>query len=275
MFKCKSITIKNINIAYREQGWGRPVLFVHGFASSSHTWLSLLKLLPVGQRYIAIDLKGYGHSGKPKDKKYSAHDQAGILAAFINELELGDLVLVGHSFGGIISLLTLMMKTIKKPAVGLVLINSVAYFKSVPYFIKTLRPPLGSIMFLALPVSRVLVRQVLEKVFYDSSKITTKLIDAYIGNLHSSESRKSLTASAVQFVPENLTGLHKRFSQIRIPVLILSGADDRVIPIEESYNLKRDLSQAELKIIPMCGHSPQEECPEETAVFVSEFLSKV
>jgi pimeloyl-ACP methyl ester carboxylesterase len=274
MLEYKSVTLNNINIAYREQGRGRPVLFVHGFASSSHTWLSLIKLLPAGPRYIALDLKGYGNSAKPEDKKYSAQDQAGILTAFINELRLESPVLVGHSFGGIVSILTLLAHGLKKPAAGLVLINAVAYFKRVPQFVKALKPPLGNILSLARLIPRVLVRQVLEEVFYDRSKITRELIDAYAENLRSSEAKKSLVVSAAQFVSKDLKRPHKEFQQIRIPVLILSGADDRVISIEESYSLKRDIPQAELTTIPMCGHSPQEECPEETAVFVSGFLAR-
>jgi pimeloyl-ACP methyl ester carboxylesterase len=270
----KSITINNVNVAYREYGQGRPVLFVHGFASSSHTWLSLIKLLPAGPRYVALDLKGYGQSGKPQDKKYSAYDQARLLTAFINELKLDNPVLVGHSFGGITSLLTLLMNRVKKPASGLILINSVAYFKHVPDFIKALGLPLGSILAPAIPVPRLLVRQVLGEVFYDSSKITDELIDTYTENLRSSEAKKSLAVSASQFVSKDLKLVHKKFNQIHIPVLILSGADDRVIPVEESYALKRDIPQAELKTIPMCGHSPQEECPEETAEFISGFLQR-
>ena len=274
MLDSKSILINGIHIAYREQGRGRPVLFVHGFASSSHSWLALIKLLPVGPRYIALDLKGYGRSGKPDDKKYSAYDQAGILTAFINTLGLKRPVLVGHSFGGMVSLLTLLSDQIAEPAAALVLINTVAYFKNVPDFIKALRPPLGNLLALALPVQRVFVRQVLEEVFYDPSKISDTLIDTYSENLGSPEAKKSLVASAAQFVPEDLTLPQKKFSQIRIPVLILSGADDRVIPIEESYALKHDLPQAELQTIPMCGHSPQEECPEATAAFISDFLKR-
>jgi pimeloyl-ACP methyl ester carboxylesterase len=271
----KSIVLSNINIAYCEKGGGRPVLFVHGFASSSHTWFSLIKLLPPGPRYIALDLKGYGGSGKPQDKKYSAYDQAKILTEFINELELENPVLVGHSFGGIVSLLTLLMNQVKKPVAGLVLINAVAYFKRVPDFIKALGSPLGNVLFLALPIQRFLVSWMLGEVFYDRSKITPELIDAYLENQRSPEAKKSLRASAVQFVSEDLKRLHEKFDQIRIPVLVHSGASDRVIPIEESYALKRDLPHAELKIIPMCGHSPQEECPEEIAKSVAEFLEKI
>ncbi len=274
MLECKTITLKNIRIAYREQGQGRPVLFVHGFASSSHTWLSLIKLLPVGPRYIALDLKGFGKSEKPQDDQYSAYDQAEILTAFISALKLDRPILVGHSFGGIVSILTLLRDPSHPPASALVLINAVAYFKNVPDFIKALRPPLGSLLALAHPVQGVLLRQVLGEIFYDPKKITEELIEAYAENLSSPEAQKSLVSSAAQFVSKDLKSVHEKFSQIRIPVLILSGADDRVLSIEESYALKRDLPQAELKTLPMCGHSPQEECPKETAVFVTAFFKK-
>jgi pimeloyl-ACP methyl ester carboxylesterase len=274
MLEYKSIIINDVNIAYREQGRGRPVLFVHGFASSSHTWLSLIKLLPCGPRYIALDLKGSGHSGKPDDNHYSAYDQAEILTAFINALELDRPILVGHSFGGIISILTLLKDHLRKPASALILINTVAYFMQVPDFIKALRSPLGGLLALGLPMQRASVRQVLGEVFYDPKKITEELINAYSENMSSPEAQKSLAASAAQFVPKDLKITSEKFNQIRIPALILSGADDRVISIKESYALKRDLPQAELKTIPMCGHSPQEECPEATAAFISEFLKK-
>ncbi|MEI7751216.1 MAG: alpha/beta hydrolase [Candidatus Omnitrophota bacterium] len=274
MLEPKSILINDVNIAYCEQGHGRPVLFVHGFASSSHTWLALMGLLPAGPRYIALDLKGFGHSGKPEDNHYSAYDQAEILTAFINALELEHPILVGHSLGGLVSLLTLLMDNLHKPASGLILVNSVAYFLHVPDFIQALRTPLANVLALGLPTQRVLVRQVLGEIFYDPKKITEELISVYTGNLSSPEAQKSLAASAAQFVSKDLKSVSGKFNQIRIPALILSGADDRVIAIEESYALKRDLPQSELKTIPMCGHSPQEECPEETAALVSEFLKK-
>ncbi len=274
MQKYKSIDLAGLEIAYREKGRGRPVVFVHGFASSSHTWLDLIPLLPAARKYIALDLKGFGRSAKPEDKNYSAYDQAKLLTGFLNQLDLKAPVLVGHSWGGIVTLLALLENNLKNPVSGMVLINSVAYFKHVPDFIKTLRPPLGTLLAL-LPTPQVLVRQVLQEVFYDRKKITEELISAYAENLSSPEAKKSLVATAAQFVSDDLKEVHKKFKKIHIPTLVINGADDRVIPVEESYALKRDLPQVELKTIPMCGHSPQEECPQETAALLAKFLAQV
>jgi len=266
------IAINGLNIAYRQQGQGRPVVLVHGFASFSYTWLSLVKLLPSGFRYIALDLKGFGHSDKPHDKAYSAYDQAGILAEFINKLNLDNAIIIGHSFGGITSLLAVLSGRIKNPVGGLVLIDSVAYFKHMPDFIAKLRIPVANMLELELIPSRKLVRQVLEEVFYDKSKITEDMINEYAECLSLPDAKISLVRSASQFVSEDMKHVHEKFNQIDIPTLIISGVDDRLIPVQESYCLKRDLQRVELKVIPQCGHSPQEECPDETAKIVREFL---
>ena len=274
MQKYKSVNINNINIAYREEGRGRPVILVHGFASSSYTWLSLVRSLPSGLRYIALDLKGFGHSDKPRDKNYSAYDQAEILTEFINELNLDNVVIIGHSFGGIVSLVSLISNNIKNRVAGLVLIDTVAYFDHIPDFIAKLRIPVGGMLGLELFSARKLVGQVLEEVFYDRSKITEEMISAYAEILSLPDAKRSLLRSASQFVSEDMKHIHEQFNQIRVPALIISGSSDRVIPVEESYVLKRELPHVELKIIPRCGHSPQEECPQETADIISAFLAK-
>ncbi len=274
MQKYRSININDINIAYREEGRGRPVILIHGFASSSYTWLSVVRSLPPGFRYIALDLKGFGRSDKPRDKNYSAYDQARILTEFINKLNLDNVFLIGHSFGGIVSLVSLMSSNIRNRVAGLVLIDAVAYFKHIPDFITKLSIPVAGILGLELFSPRQLVLQVLEEVFYDRSKITEEMIKAYEENLRSPEAKTSLVRSAYQFVSKDMQHIHEKFNQIRIPALIISGGADRLIPIEESYALARDLPHVELKIIPRCGHSPQEECPQETGKIISAFLAK-
>jgi pimeloyl-ACP methyl ester carboxylesterase len=275
MKKYKSININNVNIAYREEGRGQPVILVHGFAASSYTWLTLVRSLPSGFRYIALDLKGFGHSDKPRDKNYSAYDQAKILTEFINELDLDNVVIIGHSFGGMVSLVSLISNSIKNRVAGLVLVDTVAYFKHIPDFIAKLRIPVASMLGLELFSPRELVLQVLKEVFYDHSKITEEMISAYAENLGLPEAKRSLVRSASQFASEEMKHIHEKFNQIRVPTLIISGSADRVIPVEESYVLKHELPHVELKVIPQCGHSPQEECPQETAATISEFLANI
>jgi pimeloyl-ACP methyl ester carboxylesterase len=61
--------------------------------------------LAKSHRVIAVDLKGFGQSDKPFDGRYSVFDQAELLAQLIEDKDLRNLTLVGHSFGGGIALL--------------------------------------------------------------------------------------------------------------------------------------------------------------------------
>jgi len=85
-------------ISYREVGSGRPMVFLHGNPTSSHLWRNILPAVGEGRR-LAPDLIGMGESGKP-DIDYTFADQARYLDAWFDALELDDVVLVGHDWGG-------------------------------------------------------------------------------------------------------------------------------------------------------------------------------
>ncbi len=63
-----------------------------------------------------------------------------------------------------------------------------------------------------------------------------------------------------------------QLDRLQLPVLVISGDDDRVVPTEESIRLASELPQAELVIVPACGHTPQEECPQAFLEAVQAFL---
>ncbi|NUR26928.1 MAG: haloalkane dehalogenase [Catenulispora sp.] len=83
---------------HRELGTGRPIVFLHGNPTSSHLWRHVLPAVGAGRR-LAPDLIGMGDSGKP-DLAYAFDDHARHLDAWIDALNLDDIVLVGHDWGG-------------------------------------------------------------------------------------------------------------------------------------------------------------------------------
>jgi pimeloyl-ACP methyl ester carboxylesterase len=60
-----------------------------------------------------------------------------------------------------------------------------------------------------------------------------------------------------------------------VPALVITGDDDRVVPTEQSVRLARELPQAELVVLPSCGHIPQEECPAPFLQAVKGFLARL
>lgn len=87
------------DLFYREWGIGRPLLFLHGWALNSDMWsYQMAPLSAQGFRCIAFDARGHGRSSDP-GQGYDFDTMANDLATVIDELELRDLVLVGHSMG--------------------------------------------------------------------------------------------------------------------------------------------------------------------------------
>lgn len=271
----KEIIIDNLKIAYSDVGSGDVLLFVHGFGSYSLTWEKVCKKLSNQYRCIALDLKGFGYSDKPHDECYTAYDQKDMLAAFIERLKLERLVIIGHSFGGIISILTVLDKRMKGRIKGLVLIDSVGYYHHTPAFIQGLRTPLVNVLALEALDSYLLARTVCEKVYFIKARIDNTIVQKYADILKLPGAHTSFVSSAKQFVTSGMRTLHKQFKDIAIPTHVIWGVDDLFVSHIDAYKFKHDLPNTQLSLIPECGHSPQEECPEETTAAIREFLVKV
>ncbi|NUP04274.1 MAG: haloalkane dehalogenase [Nonomuraea sp.] len=85
-------------VSYRETGSGRPIVFLHGNPTTSHLWRNVIPAVGEGRR-LAPDLIGMGESGKP-GIDYTFADHARYLDAWFDALELDDVLLVGHDWGG-------------------------------------------------------------------------------------------------------------------------------------------------------------------------------
>jgi pimeloyl-ACP methyl ester carboxylesterase len=70
------------------------------------------------------------------------------------------------------------------------------------------------------------------------------------------------------------SGVENRLDEMDLPILVISGDDDRIVPKEESMRLADELSNASLAIMENCGHVPQEECPQAFWKAVGPFISQ-
>ncbi|MFE9259111.1 haloalkane dehalogenase [Streptomyces sp. NPDC006879] len=97
------IDVIDSHISYTDTGDGSPVVFLHGNPTSSHLWRNVTPHVRGQARTLAPDLIGMGASGKP-DIEYGFADQARYLGAWFEALELREVVLVGHDWGGVLAL---------------------------------------------------------------------------------------------------------------------------------------------------------------------------
>lgn len=258
-------------------GQGDPLLCLHGFGASLYSWRNFIEPLAKDYQLILIDLKGCGKSPKPLDTKYSTQDHADLLYQFILEHDLRNLTLIGNSFGGALSLLlSLMLADAGESArlKALVLIDAGAYKEFVPHYLKLLSVPLINLGVYLIP-SRLAVRTILRKAYYDPRKITEDQIRAYTAPIAATGGKHALLQTGRQLVPANFDELIKRYKEIKVPTLIIWGRQDKIIPLKVGELLDRDIANSTLKIIEECGHAPQEEKPEETVPLVREFLQSL
>ena len=157
---------------------------------------------------------------------------------------------------------------------SLVLIDGAAYKEYIPAYLKLLAIPLINLGVHLVP-SRIAVRGILRKAYYDPSKITEDQISAYAAPIAAPGGKHALRETGRQLVPDNFDELIKRYKEITAPTLIIWGRQDRIIPLKVGELLRRDIANSTLKIIEECGHAPQEEKPSETVPLVLEFLHGV
>lgn len=274
-----SISVNGININYTSNilSKGQPTLIlIHGFGASLETWTDLYPLLCKNYSVVRLDLKGAGFSSKPQDSQYGPEDQARLILAFLRNLKLTNVVLVGHSLGGGIALLTYFESIVQKDIniQGLVLVDSAGYSQPLPFFVSAVRNPITRCLSdLTSPQFRA--RLVLEKIFEVKAKVTPERIERYAFFLDTPGNGYALNQTAQQILPHNLSQLASQFPTINVPTLIVWGENDPVIPVENGRRFNREIRNSRLIVIPDTGHVPQEERPEEFFTAIDTFMKSM
>jgi pimeloyl-ACP methyl ester carboxylesterase len=263
-----------VRLFYEEKGSGRPLLLIHGFGASTFTWRHIAPELARDHRVIAVDLKGFGRSDKPFDERYSVSDQAELLMELIEDRDLRDLTLVGHSYGGGIALLLALEAEgrLKGRISRLVLLDSIAYPQNIPVFFRMLDVPVVSQMGIRMVPPTVQTRVALQIAYFDDSKITAEEVEAYAAPLKTAAGKHAIIHSARQIVPVDIETLSQRYRSITLPTLILWCDHDRIVPLEVGIKLRRTLPNSSLRLVEECGHMPHEEQPESTLRLMRDFL---
>ena len=114
--------------------------------------------------------------------------------------------------------------------------------------------------------------EILELAWSDPQKISSQDLENYQKPL----SIEDWDGALWEFTKVNGDNdLTSRMAEITIPILIISGEDDKIIPVEQSIQLSEEIPQSRLEIIPNCGHVPQEECPEDFMDLVGDFIQSI
>ncbi|MGQ9896265.1 MAG: alpha/beta fold hydrolase [Acidobacteriota bacterium] len=270
--------VDGVRLHYQEFGLpDAPVLLLlHGYCSSNYTWKDVVEpLTAAGYRVIAPDLKGFGFSEKPADRRYHVQDQAQLVIGLLDRLGIETAIFVGNSFGGAVSLACALMWASR--VTGLVLIDAAyndAPLHQYPFslYARITRTWLvGEVAVPLLMATRQSSETLLRAFFHDQQVVTPERIAAYFRPLRTAEGQRAAMTTARQW---DLNWIEQELSSITIPVLIVWGEYDRSIPVTLGVRLRARLPQSEFVVIPDCGHIPEEERPEETTALILDFCRR-
>lgn len=242
-----------------------PLVFLHGLGGSQSTWQMVLPELAAHHRVCALDLPGHGQSDKPapSDADYSLGGLADAVAQALTALKLQPAVLIGHSLGGAVA----MQVALAHPeAVSrLVLINSAGLGEEI-------NPALFDRI--ETTPSREEARRLLELFFHDPRLVLESGIEeTYQQRLQPGGDEAVRAAAAASMDRDGQhTGLPSRLGELHLPVLIVWGAGDRVIPVAHAHAAAAALPEARLVVLGASGHVPQVEDAAATARAIEEFL---
>ncbi len=266
-----------LELSSTSTGAGEPVLLIHGFGASSYSWRHVIEPLAQKNRVIAIDLKGFGDSPKPRDDAYSVYEQARLVRNFILENNLKNLHIIGHSYGGGVALAVSIYLSASNPGLqkSLVLIDSVAYPQELPGFVKILATPvLGPLITYAAP-NTFQVKNLLQIVYFNDDLIPQEAIDHYAADLGKPDAKYALLTSARQMLPTDLQQFSENYASLTIPTLIVWSREDEIVPLAVGKRLHENLPNSKLVIMSDVGHAVQEEKPSLLLPHLRNFLEAV
>lgn len=265
--KARSVSIGDFRLRYVRAGAGTPVVLLHGYGESMLSWQGVFDRLARDADVTALDLPGFGLSSKPASG-YTADSLATVVFASLDRLHLRRVVLVGHSLGGVVA--TAMAVRDPSRVLGLALVD----------------PALVSPWALAeasdssrtgTTVRRLIAEYELLRGRFSGVHDRNWMAEDSVAAAYQPSSDPAyaiaLTAVLREFDFAFLTPEGAR--RLAMPVKLIWGALDPVIPVQTGYALAARLPNATLEVLPRTWHRPQTERPTEVARILSAFVTTV
>lgn len=248
--------VDGVRLHYQEKGAGDPLVLIHGYTASTYAWKEVFEPLAGSFHVIALDLKGFGFSGKP-DGDYTRRAQGELVIGLLDHLKLDRAILCGNSMGGEVAMNAARYHPERVRA--LVLVDSagvtVGNTGSVsPGFAEW--PVVGPVVTALALTSDSLVRSGLTKSYFDDTKITDEMVATYYRPLKTRGGQRAAFLARRQAAQQPI---EPEISKIGQPTLIVWGAEDELIPVEAGRRLNALIPGSRLVVFDHCGHLPQSE----------------
>ena len=274
--------VNNISVHYKIEGEGNPVfILLHGFGASTFSWREVMTPLSYYGTVIAYDRPAFGLTERPIAwagvSPYSQESNIRLLSGLMDQLGVEKAVLVGNSAGG--TLATAFTLAHPERVSALILVDAAIYqtmMLNSSLFNLLLNTPQAD--HIGPQIARRLVNRsgedFIRSAWHDPSKLDAnpEILAGYRKPLMVENWDRALwELTKIYHVPD----LAVQLCQIHAPTLVISGDDDRIVPVEDSRHLAADIPGAEFVILEACGHLPQEECPQAFMYTVEDFITQL
>ncbi|HBC22298.1 MAG TPA: alpha/beta hydrolase [Porphyromonadaceae bacterium] len=233
----KSIQIDGVNINYDECGpeGGAPIILMHGWGCRLETLASIRAILADKMHVYSIDLPGHGKSDEPP-AIWGVEEYTQLVETFIKMLGIDNPILLGHSFGGRISILLSSRNRVKK--VLLVDAAGIKPHRSMKYYFKVY----------TYKAFKHLVR------LFAGKKRGEKILEKRrrkSGSADYAAASPTMRGILSKCVNEDLKHV---MPDIKAPTLLIWGENDTATPLSDARTMERLIPDAGLVSFPGCGH---------------------
>jgi len=272
----EEITLHGHRVSYRRDGWGPPILLIHGVTGSSETWDDVIPFLSDRYTVIAPDLLGHGDSAKPRGD-YSLGAYASGIRDLMRAIGHDSATVVGHSLGGGVA----MQVAYQFPELcqRLVLVSSGGLGREVSIFLRAATLP-GSEWVLPLLASNGVlsaggsVGNLLRSIGLRAGPDLQELWKGF-SSLGDAEARQAFIYTLRGIVDpggQRVSARDRLYLAETVPTLLVWGERDPIIPVVHGYSAHEQIPDSKLEIIEGAGHFPYRDDPRRFAGILSDFI---
>ncbi|HZZ39416.1 MAG TPA: alpha/beta fold hydrolase [Acidobacteriaceae bacterium] len=252
--------VGRVRIHYYAGGSGDPIVLVHGLGGRAEDWANLMpRLVHDHHRVYALDLPGYGRSDWPTNASYSIREEADAVEAFMNDRHLTHSDLGGWSMGGWLA----MRVALDQPQ----RIRRLMIFDSAGTRFSLIWDPA-----IFEPDTPQKLQEMDNLLMPDGAPHIPAFIEHAIFRFvkqHGWVVRRNMDSL--------LTGkdlLDGKLGALQMPMLIVWGKEDHLIPVSVGRQIHHDVPQSELEVFDGCGHLAAAQCAAQVGPVVRGFLDE-
>lgn len=245
--------IDDLDLNYITEGKGKDVLVLHGWGANINTVLPIVNILKDKFRVHALDLPGFGKSEEPHEP-IDSFKYADIVKSYMDTMGIKKAILIGHSFGGKLSII--LGSKYPELVEKIVLVNSAG-----------LIPKRGPKYYLKVYSFKIL-RAIYKTIFQDNKEKIEKFYKKF-GSTDYKDASGVMRKILVIVVNENLLPI---LNKIKAPTLLIWGDKDTSTPLYMGRIMEKEIPDSGLVVLEGTGHYSYLDDYQRFAVILRNFL---